>query len=579
MPKVKSVAKHSRLGSKLKTITVEEKLKILNDIDAGLSMPIVCERYGIKKSTFYDIRRDKQKIRDFAEARGGKASVKKIKTLKLADLDEAVFKWYKQERSVAVAVRGVDLQMAAVRLAQHLGYKDFKASPGWLFRFRTRHCISNRRVVGESASADLSNIGPFRQKLLSIINDSNLLLSQVYNADETGLYWRAPPTNTQAVRSEGSTPGCKIAKDRISALMCANADGSHKLKLTVVGKYKRPRCLKNYMDSLPVHYYNNKSAWFDREIFKSWFFNHAVPEIYKDQMERQKIERSSVKAILLLDNAPAHPDAEILQTPDGKIKALFLPPNTTSVIQPMDQGVIECCKRYYRSKLMNECFVVEETEADKVEDTRGLRTLQNLKAYNLRKAIMNVAEAWQRVSSLTLSNAWHRLLKDDKSALVDFTGFEPEDFMAYMNRGVDNMSEDDVIQWLETDDQDPGYQHLSEAEIAESVAVRSEEEVEEEAADDTEVGPKLERLSSLRECCDKLMTWLEYTDEDTVQHTYAPIRYLRAFFIQKQQASYLKQLKVHDFFKPISRPAASSSDNEELAIPSTSGANVDSGQH
>ena len=91
MPKVKSVAKQSRLGSKVKTISIEEKLKILDDIDAGLSMPIVCECYAIKKSTFYDIRRDKQKIRDFAAARG-KASVKRMKTLKHGDLDEAVFK-------------------------------------------------------------------------------------------------------------------------------------------------------------------------------------------------------------------------------------------------------------------------------------------------------------------------------------------------------------------------------------------------------------------------------------------------------------------------------------------------------
>ena len=104
MPKVKSVARPSRLGWKLKTLPVSEKLKILDDIEAGCSMLIAFERYGIKKSTFYDIRRDKQKIRDFASARGvqpGKTPIKRIRTLKHEDLDEAVFKWYKQERSVA----------------------------------------------------------------------------------------------------------------------------------------------------------------------------------------------------------------------------------------------------------------------------------------------------------------------------------------------------------------------------------------------------------------------------------------------------------------------------------------------
>jgi len=44
-----------------------------------------------------------------------------------------------------------------------------------------------------------------------------------------------------------------------------------------------------------------------------------------------------------LDNAPSHPSEEELMKRD--IKAIFLPPNVTSLIQPMDQGVIEWLKR------------------------------------------------------------------------------------------------------------------------------------------------------------------------------------------------------------------------------------------
>ena len=189
MPKEKAFARPYRKGMKLKTLSISDKLKVLDDIEAGVSMHIVCERYGIKKSTFYDIRRDKAKIRGFADARedgpdSKKNPVRRIKGLRYEDLDAAVYKWYKQERSVAVAVRGVDIQEAAGRFATHLGIKDFKASSGWLYRFRNRHCIADRRVVGESKSADLSNVEPFRKKLISLIKESGLLLSQVYNADD-----------------------------------------------------------------------------------------------------------------------------------------------------------------------------------------------------------------------------------------------------------------------------------------------------------------------------------------------------------------------------------------------------------
>lgn len=51
-------------------------------------------------------------------------------------------------------------------------------------------------------------------------------------------------------------PARKISKDRVSALLCANADGSHMFKPMIVRKSKKPRAMKN-LDTLPVHYYNS----------------------------------------------------------------------------------------------------------------------------------------------------------------------------------------------------------------------------------------------------------------------------------------------------------------------------------
>ena len=50
-----------------------------------------------------------------------------------------------------------------------------------------------------------------------------------------------------------------------------------------------------------------------------------------------KAQKPPVRA-LLLDNAPSHPSEELIK---GEIKAAFLPPIVTSLIQPMDHGVIE----------------------------------------------------------------------------------------------------------------------------------------------------------------------------------------------------------------------------------------------
>lgn len=60
------------------------------------------------------------------------------------------------------------------------------------------------------------------------------------------------------------------------------------------------------------------------------------------------------KALLLLDNCSVHLDETELVSKDGKIKAIFLPPNVTSFIHPMDQGVLVPMKHRYRQKLLEE---------------------------------------------------------------------------------------------------------------------------------------------------------------------------------------------------------------------------------
>ena len=131
-------------------------------------------------------------------------------------------------------------------------------------------------------------------------------------------------------------------KERVTINACANASGTIKLPLLMIGKSKKPRCFRGVdQTNLPVVYKNQKSAWMDLSIFEDWFHNDFVPGV-REGLANLGQEQ---KAILFIDNCAAHPGEEKLISDDGKIIAKFFPPNVTSLIQPMDQGILESLKR------------------------------------------------------------------------------------------------------------------------------------------------------------------------------------------------------------------------------------------
>ncbi|GBN66229.1 Jerky [Araneus ventricosus] len=140
-----------------------------------------------------------------------------------------------------------------------------------------------------------------------------------------------------------SSKGFKKNKDRLTVLLCANASGNHRVTPFVIGKSAKPRAFKN-VTHLPVQYKAQSNAWMTAALFKDWYFHHFVPEV-KESFKSLGLPEDT-KAILLLDNCKAPPPVDELVS--GNIVATLIPPNVTSLIQPIDQGVIQNFKCFYR---------------------------------------------------------------------------------------------------------------------------------------------------------------------------------------------------------------------------------------
>ncbi|KAJ8943172.1 hypothetical protein NQ318_008036 [Aromia moschata] len=97
------------------------------------------------------------------------------------------------------------------------------ASNGWLARFKKRHRIRCLNIKGEKLSANEDDASAFRGGLKAFLENHGYKLDNIYNGDETSLFWKHVPTKTFLCQNETEAPGRKASKDRVTIQVCSNA--------------------------------------------------------------------------------------------------------------------------------------------------------------------------------------------------------------------------------------------------------------------------------------------------------------------------------------------------------------------
>ena len=106
-------------------------------------------------------------------------------------------------------------------------------------------------------------------------------------------------------------------------------------------------------ETLPVYWASNKKAWMLSSLFIEWFENHFLKQV-EAYCKRKKIP---FKVLLLVDNCTAHPDISNIHP---NVQMMYLPANTTALIQPMDQGIISTVKAYYKKITFSKGQLISE---------------------------------------------------------------------------------------------------------------------------------------------------------------------------------------------------------------------------
>lgn len=215
-----------------RAFTLHEKLAIICDIEKGTSQANVCLKMGLRKSTVSNIWKNREKIQKDWKINDQK---KKMRLPSHPKVDEMLFKWFQQKRANNFPVSGPMLQIKAEEFGKLIG-EDFKCSSGWLDRFKKRHNIVFGKICGESASVDRNVTDDWLVRVWPLISN-DYTEDNIFNADETGIFYKMLPDKTHKLKGETCSGG-KMSKERITAMVCANASGTEKRKLLIIGKFK-----------------------------------------------------------------------------------------------------------------------------------------------------------------------------------------------------------------------------------------------------------------------------------------------------------------------------------------------------
>ncbi|XP_058789053.1 tigger transposable element-derived protein 4-like [Phymastichus coffea] len=211
----------------LKTLTLAENVAVIGEVQkGGKKKSEIAADFGIPRNTLSTYLKNKDKIIQHYSNSQANQSRRRCRETTNEELNGCVTKWLKQTRDKKIPT------------------------------FKQRHNIIAKKVCGENAAVHMKVAEEWTENLLEKIRGVDH--RDIFNADETALFYECSPNKTLASKGENCSNG-KLNKVRITVLVGANSDDIEKLSLLTIGKSVNPRCFKNFKTK-PCEYESNNKA-------------------------------------------------------------------------------------------------------------------------------------------------------------------------------------------------------------------------------------------------------------------------------------------------------------------------------
>ena len=374
-----------------RTYSVMQKLKHLDEqASSGLNMATYADKINIPARTLQKWRKNKSNLRSIER--------KYLKNKKVGSGDKPILDpsveiqildWFLSVRSIGIPITDELIISRAKFVANEMNLKtNCKFSKGWLQKFKNRYHIVQRKggsKIVRKNDCEISVLMDFVGLVNEKINSNEYF--SIINIDETGLYYDPTINFTLDIkgteRVEIKTTGRE--KQRVTIILGIDLLNNIQMKPFIIFKGKTTRCLQDIplMESYELSY--QEKAWCsDYQFIK---FLSSLP---KDK-----------KILLLYDNFRGHKTEDVtkfLKTHLPLVDILLLPPNTTSIMQPLDIGINKSVKSHIRSKYTD--WLIKN-----IDKTKGLPQLEKKDRNKL--LVRWISESWSSITNVMIKNSFN----------------------------------------------------------------------------------------------------------------------------------------------------------------------------
>ncbi|KAH9161349.1 hypothetical protein LEN26_001459 [Aphanomyces euteiches] len=261
------------------------------------------------------------------------------------------------------------LRLVALETAKDVGLQDheFRAGWHWFQGFKRRHGLSlrARTRVGHDTPADgFEALENFSKRIMTIVAENNI--TEVYNADQTGVNYEYLPTKTLNVSGERTIwvkCGGKT-KDRVTAMLLADSTGK-KHPIFLVLRATKSKVSSGVQENLSDRQGFGKTVWksvqpmqtdHNSQIYgnpTAWW-NSDISMRFLEYHFGNRPDRATKKVLLTWDDFSAHSTDEVVAYAKS-INVILerVPPRYTWLCQPADVAWNRPLKANLRQKWLD----------------------------------------------------------------------------------------------------------------------------------------------------------------------------------------------------------------------------------